>query len=399
MITAEEVRVAAGAAGDWMITTRRGLHRHPELSFQESGTADRVAEALRTLGVEPRTGVGGNGVVGLVHGEAPGNADACVALRADMDALPINEATGLPFASENPGVMHACGHDVHMSALLGAAHVLVGARKHLCGSVKLIFQPAEERAPGGAREMIADGVLSSPHVQTVLGEHVNAELPAGTVGFKGGLFMASADEIYITVNGKGGHAAKPHLGVDPVAITADLLVTLQQVVSRRADPTVPTVLTFGKVTADGAANVIPDAVQIAGTLRTVDEAWRARALELITTTSKELCATLSGSAEVRIVHGYPPLYNDETVTARARSYAVEYLGGDHVVDLPPAMWAEDFALFAAERPGCFYNLGVGNPEIGAVHEVHTPQFTVDESAIPLGAGLLAWMAIRELRRR
>ncbi len=396
MISPQEIQRLALAERDWMITIRRELHRTPELSFQEERTAAQVAAALTALGVRAQTGVGGHGVVGVIHGTGDGKTGACVALRADMDALPVTEETGLPFSSENPGVMHACGHDVHMSALLGAARVLSTVHDQFSGSVKLIFQPAEERAPGGARQMIAAGVLTNPLVQSILGQHVNSALPAGSVGFRSGLFMAGADELYITVTGKGGHAAKPHLAVDPVAMSANLIVTLQQVVSRRADPTVPSVLTFGRVTADGAANVIPDTVHLAGTFRTVEDGWRRRALELIESTAYSLCATLGGRADVEIVRGYPPLVNDADVTERIRGYAVEYLGSDRVVELPAAMWSEDFAFYAAERPACFYNLGVSSPDGEAAHEVHTPTFTIDESAIPVGAGLMAWGALSEL---
>lgn len=381
-----------------MIEHRRHIHRHPELSFQEEQTSGYIAAVLENLGVEHRTGVAGNGIVGVIHGSADRTAgDSCIALRADIDALPITEATNLPYASENPGVMHACGHDVHTGALLGAARVLQELRTELPGDVKLLFQPAEETLPGGAAAMIAEGALEQPRAAAVIGEHVNPELPAGVVGMRPGLFMASADEIYITITGRGGHAAKPHLGVDPVAVAADLVVTLQQIVSRRADPTVPSVLTVGRFIADGQANVIPDTVELAATLRTVEEGWRDRALELITSSAEQLCAALGARAEVRINRGYPPLHNDPSLTERVHGYAEDYLGEGRVVELPPAMWAEDFAYYGADRPACFYNLGVGNAEVGAVHGVHTSQFTVDESAIALGAGLIAWMAFRELK--
>jgi amidohydrolase len=292
--------------------------------------------------------------------------------------------------------MHACGHDGHTSSLLLCAGILQELRDELPGAVKLIFQPAEERTPGGAQAMIADGVLESPHVGSVLGQHVNPDLPVGTVGFNAGLFMASADEIYITVQGTGGHAAKPHQGVDPVAIAANLIVSLQQIVSRNADPIVPSVLSFGRVAAAGSANVIPDEVDVEGTFRTVDADWREEALSRIERTAHALCEAMGARATVEIKRGYPPLVNHPELTTRARTRAVEYLGVEHVVDLPPALWAEDFAYFALVRPGCFYNLGVRNEERDIVHQVHTSRFDLDEEALRVGGGLLAWLAVCEL---
>ncbi len=368
---------------------------HPELSFHETETAAFVARELEAAGIEHTAGIAGNGVVAIIEG-GDGDDRPAVALRADMDALPIREANDQPYCSTRDGVMHACGHDGHTACLLTAARILASLRDELPGTAKLIFQPAEERAPGGARPMIEAGVLDSPRVSRVFGQHVNTDLRAGTVGFASGLFMASADEIYITVRGRGGHAAKPHEADDPVVIASTLIVTLQQLVSRNADPTVPSVLTFGRFVGDGAANVIPDSVELAGTFRTMDETWREEALDRLRRTAGSLVRSLGGEAEIRIVSGYPAVVNDPDATAFARSRAVDYLGADRVVDLPPVMWAEDFAFYGLRRPSCFHNLGVRNTARGIVHPVHTARFDIDEDALRVGSGLLAWIGIGAL---
>ena len=391
-LSADTVKAAADALHEEAVRVRRHLHRNPELSFREERTAAFLSAELTRTGIPHASAVAGHGIVGMV-----GNNDGpVVALRADMDALPITEENDVEYRSTNPGVMHACGHDSHMTSLLVAGRILHDLRDRLAGRVKLLFQPAEERAPGGALPMIEAGVLENPRVVSVFGQHVNTELPSGTVGFNDGLFMASADEIYITISGRGGHAARPHQSIDPVVIAANLVVTLQQIVSRGADPIVPSVLTFGRVIGEGAANVIPDRVELAGTLRTVDETWRAEALERIETITRSLVESLGGSAESLIVRGYPMLRNDPAATALARLRAVEYLGAERVVDLPTAMWAEDFAYYAQHRPSCFYNLGVMNRDTGIVYPVHTSRFNLDEEALDIGAGLLAWVAVGAL---
>jgi amidohydrolase len=412
MISPERIREHADALFDEAIRIRRHLHAHPELSFQETATSAFVSEELSRAGIAHTTGVGGNGIVATIGDssqavagdqEAARSADRnttagpVVALRADMDALPIEEATTHHFPSTLNGVMHACGHDAHTTCLLIAARILAARADELAGTVKLIFQPAEERAPGGARSMVEAGALENPHVDSVFGQHVNTELPVGSVGFNPGLFMASADELYITIHGRGGHAAKPHQDIDPVVIASNLVVTLQQIVSRNADPTVPSVLSFGRMIGAGAANVIPDTVELAGTFRTVDDRWREQALKRIEQTTRTLVGALGGEADVRIVRGYPPVVNDPHVTAGARQLAVDYLGDEYVVDLPPAMWSEDFAYFGAERPSCFYNLGVRNDGRGIVHPVHTARFDIDEEALRVGSGLMAWIAAGSLK--
>ncbi len=400
MITAETIRGLADKLYDDTVRVRRTIHRAPELSFDEERTAAFVAAELHAAGISCETGVGGHGVIATIEGRATasGQAAPVVALRADMDALPIREETDHDFRSTVDGVMHACGHDGHTASLLTAGRILARLRDSLPGTVRLIFQPAEERAPGGAQALIADGVLEAPRVGSVFGQHVNPELPAGTVGFNPGLFMASTDDVLITVRGRGGHAAKPHDAVDPVAIASQLVVTLQQVVSRSANPVTPSVLTFGRFVAEGAINVIPDTAELAGTFRTVDERWRGQALAQIEAVTRDLVASLGGTAEVEILRGYPPVVNDAATTAIGRDRAVQYLGEDRVVDLPPAMWAEDFAYYAKERPACFYNLGIRNDERGIVHPVHSSRFDLDEEALRVGSGLMAWIAVGALER-
>lgn len=349
---------------------------------------------LQEMGIPAQPGIGGNGIRAVIHGEKPGPV---IALRADFDALPITELNEIPFKSCNPGVMHACGHDAHTAILLTAGEILWSLRRDLGGTVVLIFQPGEEKTPGGAQGMIAQGVLENPDVQRILGEHINPSLEAGTVGFRPGLMMASADELYLTVKGRGGHAASPHMVVDPISIASQIIVGLQQVVSRNANPEIPSVLSFGRILGDGAMNVIPDQVVIAGTFRTVDETWRADALERIQTMAVQTARAMGADCEVHIDHGYPVVHNDEALTRRARAAAEEYLGPEHVVDLPLVMWAEDFAYFGRRVPGCFYNLGVANTQKGWNSPLHSPTLMIDERALETGAGLMAFLAVQELR--
>ncbi|MEM9831139.1 MAG: M20 family metallopeptidase [Bacteroidota bacterium] len=376
------------------VSYRRHLHQHPELSFQEHQTARFVAEALTSLGLSPQTGVADTGVTALIEGKNP--SSRVVALRADIDALPIQEANDVPYKSRNEGVMHACGHDVHTASLLGAAGILRQLRDEFEGTVKLIFQPGEERFPGGASLMIKEGVLQNPTPQAMLGQHVLPHLPAGKVGFREGMYMASADEIYLTVRGKGGHAAMPDSNIDPVMITAQLLVTLQQVVSRTADPKIPSVLSFGKVIAQGATNVIPNEVQIEGTFRTLNEEWRYKAHQKIKDIAHGICNSLGGSCDVDIKVGYPFLQNNPELTRRAKRLATDYLGEENVVDLDLWMAAEDFAYYTHYVDACFYRLGTGNEARGITSSVHTPTFDIDEHALEVGPGLMAWLAIAEL---
>ncbi len=373
---------------------RHHLHRNPELSFHEFQTSAFIQQKLTEYGIPFRNNIAGTGVVALIEGRNPGKRT--VALRADMDALPIQETNQTDYTSQNAGVMHACGHDVHTSCLLGAGKILHTLRDSFEGTVKLIFQPAEEKLPGGAKMMIDAGVLRDPDVQSIIGQHVFNPFPVGSVAFCFGTMMASTDEIYITVHGKGGHGAYPQDTIDPVMITAQMLVALQQVVSRSISPFQPSVLTFGKVIANGATNVIPDKVFLEGTFRALDEQVRADAHAEIRRIAEHVAEGFGGRAEVRIEKGYPVLKNDDALARRCYDRAVEYLGADKVIITTPRMGAEDFAFYSHAVPATFYRLGTGNPEKGITAQIHTPNFDIDERALETGMGLMAWHAIGEL---
>lgn len=367
---------------------------HPELSYQEYKTAEYVAQQLKAIGLEPKTGVAETGVTALIHGKKDGPV---VALRGDMDALPILEKNDVSYKSQNEGIMHACGHDVHTSCVLGAAKILYELKDELEGSVKLIFQPGEEKNPGGASLMIKAGALKDPAPKNIFGQHVMPLIPVGKVGFRPGMYMASADEIYLTIKGKGGHAAIPEMLDDTVLITSHIIVALQQLVSRKANPKIPTVLSFGKVEAQGATNIIPDEVKVAGTFRTFDEKWRKEAHQLIRQIAEGTARAMGAECVVNIDVGYPHLKNDEELTIRARKVAEEYLGPENIVDLPLWMGAEDFSYYSHEIPACFYRLGTRNEAKGITSYVHTPTFNIDEDAIEIGIGLMAFQAVNVLR--
>jgi amidohydrolase len=394
MLLKNKIQARAKEIHQDVIAMRRHLHEHPELSYQEYETAAFVAAELRKIGLEPTEGIAGTGVSALIKGNNPDFKT--IALRADMDALPITELNDVPYKSKNEGIMHACGHDVHTSSLLGCARILQEFKEEWNGTVKLIFQPGEEKNPGGASMMIKEGILKNPSPGQIYGQHVMPLIPVGKIGFRPGMYMASADEIYLTVRGKGGHGALPELTVDPVVISAHLIVALQQIISRNANPKVPSVLTFGKVEARGATNIIPDKVELAGTFRAMDEEWRTKAHMLITRMATGLAESMGGSCDVNIDKGYPYLKNDPELTQRTREAAAEYVGIENIVELPLWMGAEDFSYYSQEIPACFYRLGTGNEAKGITSYVHTPTFDVDESALETGCGLMAWLAINEL---
>ncbi|MFM1931101.1 MAG: hypothetical protein RL226_404 [Bacteroidota bacterium] len=395
MVTKEELQSMAREHAPIVSKHRRHLHRYPELSFHEHNTAAYVAGVLQDLGIEFQTGVAGTGIVAILRGEMPGSK--VIALRADLDALPIQEENTVDYASQNAGVMHACGHDVHTSSLLGVAALLQGLRARWGGTIKLLFQPGEELLPGGASLMIAAGALKNPEPTAILGQHVFPELPAGKVGFKAGMYMASADEIYITVKGKGGHAALPARFTDPILAASHMLVALQQVVSRKASPELPTVLSFGKFNSVGGANnIIPNEVRLEGTLRTFDEAWRYEAHRWIEKIARDTCSASGCEAIVDIQVGYPFLTNDEELTHKAKRAAVDYLGEENVVDLGIRMTAEDFSYYSQIMPGCFYRLGTASADGKHTSGLHTPTFDIDETALETSIGLMAWLALQEL---
>lgn len=376
------------------VQDRRHLHQHPELSFKEFETQKYIWQRLDEIGITNKKKVATTGIVALIEGKNP--SSKTIALRADMDALPIQEANQVDYCSGNAGVMHACGHDVHTSSLLGVATLLQNMRNDFHGTVKLIFQPGEEKLPGGASLMIQEGVLDNPKPAAILGQHVMPLIETGKVGFRSGVYMASTDEIYVTVKGKGGHGATPHLNVDPVLIASHLVVALQQIVSRNANPIMPSVLSFGKVIADGATNVIPDKVHLEGTFRTLDEKWRMDAHKKMIRLAETLATSMGGGCEFNIVKGYPVLYNNPELTSRTRKHAEEFLGKENVVDLDIWMAAEDFAFYSQQADACFYRLGTRNESKGITSTVHTPTFDIDESALKTGVGLMTYLTMCEL---
>ena len=390
----DKIKSLAKAYKQEVIDTRRYLHAHPELSFKEFQTAAFVADKLREIGITEIESKATTGWSALIQGKNPDKK--VVALRADMDALPIIEANEVPYKSQTPGVMHACGHDAHTASLLGAAKILHEVRDQFEGTIKLIFQPGEEIIPGGASLMIKDKVLENPRPNAILGQHVMPLIPAGKVGFRSGLYMASTDELYLTIKGKGGHGAMPETFIDPVLISAHLIVALQQIVSRVANPKIPSVLSFGRVEALGATNIIPNEVKIQGTFRTLDEAWRAKAHEKMRQIAEGIVGGMGGQLDFEIRKGYPFLKNNPELTARSVAAAQTYLGAENVLDLDIWMAAEDFAYFSQEIDGCFYRLGTRNEARGITSGVHTPTFDIEEEALEIGAGLMAWLAVSEL---
>lgn len=381
-----------------VITIRRHLHAHPELSFKEFNTAAFVADELEALGI-PFVKMTETGIVALIEGKKP--ASKIIALRGDLDALPIAEKNEVPYKSINEGVMHACGHDVHASSLIGVAHILKKLSDSFEGTVKLIFQPGEEKAPGGASLMIKAGVLENPKPVSIFAQHVFPNLPAGKVGFRSGMYMASTDELYMTVKGKGGHAAMPADYVNPVLIASTIIAALHQFfmdekTMLRSAAEHPTVLAFGKIVGMGATNVIPDQVLVEGTFRTMNEEWRTKAHAFLIKTAQAVARDMGGDCEFRVENGYPFLVNDPAVTARARAAAEDYLGKENVVELEKRMTAEDFAFFSQKMPACFYRLGTASPDGKFTAGVHTPVFDIDEKALETGMGLMAWLAIDAL---
>jgi len=390
----QRIKELASESAERIIEIRRHLHANPELSFVEFKTQEYIINTLKGMGIGSIEKCAGTGITAIIEGKNPDSKT--IALRADIDALPILEANEVAYKSKYEGVMHACGHDVHSSSLLGTANILNRLRHQFEGKIKLIFQPGEERLPGGASIMIAEGVLEKPKVESIIGQHVMPLLDAGQIGFRSGLYMASADEIYIKVIGKGGHGAHPHLAIDPIAISAQLITALQQIVSRKAKPAMPSVLTIGKIEGKGSTNIIPDEVYMEGTFRTFNEEWRLQAHDLIRDTATQLVEALGAKCEIEVRKGYPFLKNHEKMTEAMRQAAIEFAGAENVFDLEIWPAGEDFAFYSQVLPACFYRLGIRNEAQGKTSMLHTPTFDIDESALELGSGLMAWLAIKEL---
>jgi amidohydrolase len=389
----QQIKAKANEIFPELVGIRRHLHANPELSNLEFETARYISSKLTEWNINHKINVAGTGIVALIQSSTNGK---CVALRADMDALPILEENKVEYRSLNQGVMHACGHDAHMASLLGTAFILNSLIDSFEGSFKLLFQPSEEVFPGGAIKMIEAGVLDNPRVDAIVGQHVLPQLSVGKVGMKSGQYMASTDEIFLTVAGKGGHGATPELNIDPVVVAAHILIALQQISSRFANPAVPTVLSFGRFVADGRTNIIPDKVVLEGTLRTFDELWRRKAHNLIQDISNGIASSFGATCEVRINHGYPYVYNDEKTTDIAREAAVEFLGSKNVEDLPLRMTAEDFSYFSQQVPGVYYRLGIGND--GPLTNLHTATFSLDENALLTGCSTMAAIALSLLEK-
>ncbi len=383
----EKIKALAKEYATEFVEVRRHLHANPELSYKEYKTSEYIQAKLWEWGI-PFEVKAGTGVVGLIEGINPGKK--LIALRADIDALPITEENDVPYISKNEGVMHACGHDVHTSCLLGAAKILSQLKEEWEGSVRLIFQPGEEKNPGGASLLIKEDVLENPRPGAIFGLHVHPSLECGKLGFKEGKVMASADELYFTIKGKGGHAAAPHLTVDPILIASQLIVALQQIISRRKNPQQSSVLSITAFNSGNTTNVIPNEAKLKGTFRAMDEAWRFEAHEIIKTISQNLVEAMGGELDLHIDVGYPSVYNNEALTDIAREKAIEFAGAENVGETEIRMGAEDFGYYTQVIPGCFYRLGVQKTGT-VVRNVHTPTFDVDENAIELGMGMMAWL--------
>jgi len=394
MITKETIIKKSKELLDEVIAHRRHLHAHPEISQNEKETRAYICSVLESYNISYKLFKNHYGVLADI--KAKNASKKVVALRADTDALPIKELNDVPYKSKYEGIMHACGHDAHSASLLGVAKILNDLRDNFEGTVRLLFQPSEEKYPGGALLMLNDGVLKNPDVNVIFAQHVLPTLETGKVGVKSGYAMASTDEVFITVKGKGGHGATPELNIDPVVIGAQIIVQLQQIVSRKAPPQIPTVLSFGRFIADGKTNIIPDTAHLEGTVRTFNEEWRLQIHTLINKICTTTAEAMGAHCEVRIDKGYPFLINNDLLTDRFKEYATAYLGKDNVSDIDLRMTAEDFAYYSQVIPSCFYRLGIRNAEKGIVSNIHSATFDIDEKALETGVGLMCWVALKEL---
>ena len=389
---------AAWEIGPQVVADRRYLHQHPELGYQEENTARFVAERLRELGIETRTGVAKTGVVGLLQGTGnPLGGGKTVLLRADMDALPIDELNDVPYKSQTPGIMHACGHDAHTAMLLGVAKLLSERRDQFAGTVKFVFQPSEEAAPGGAKPMIEAGVLENPQVDAAFGVHIGQDMPVGTIGVTTGPTNAASDGFVATIRGLGGHAARPHACIDPVVVAAACITALQTLVSREVNPLRQAVITIGSLHAGTVANIIPEEAVMRGTVRTFDEGVRQHLAERIPALIGGIASAMRAEADVQYRFGYPSLVNDAAMSALVREVAREVVGPQRVVEREPGMGGEDMSYFLQEVPGCFFRIGSRNPELGLTYGHHHPRFNIDdEQALPVGVAAIAGVALRYL---
>jgi len=373
------------------IKSRRFLHQNPELSFKEYNTSEYIQSILTKNKIPFTNGHVETGIIATIEGENP--MDHEVLLRADMDALPVLEENKVDYCSINKGKMHACGHDVHSASLIGTALILNELKSNFNGTIKLVFQPGEEKIPGGAKLMIKEGLLQN-NPQACIAQHVYPDLPTGKVGFRSGTYMASADEIYVTIKGKGGHAALPHLLNDPILMASQIVTNLQQIVSRYNKPDNPSVLSFGYVKADGETNIIPDIVTLKGTFRTFDETWRFKAHNKMKEIAYSICAAAGGSCDFDIKVGYPFLVNDENTTKLSKEAAQKFLGVENVVDLDLRMTSEDFAFISQKSPSCFYRLGTGDGK--SIRRLHTSTFDIDEKCLSISSGLMAYIALKQI---
>ena len=387
----EKIKSLAAQGQDENIAIRRHLHANPELSYQEFETCKFVQAQLTKIGI-PFTVIATTGVLGIIEGKNP--SKRVIALRADMDALPIIEENEVDYKSKNEGVMHACGHDVHTTILLGAAKILWSLRDEFEGTIKLLFQPGEEKNPGGASYMIRDGALQNPTPQGIIGLHVHPGLPFGKLSFRKGRVMASADELYVSIKSSGGHAATPHQTIDTVLVAAQLITSLQTIISRNRNPQNPSVLSICSIHGGNTTNVIPSEVKLMGTFRAMDEVWRFKAHELMMQQAKGLAIATGAEIDFRVDVGYPTVDNEPAITEAAWKLADQYMGAENVEETELRMGAEDFGYYSQVIPGCFFRLGVRNESKDAIHNVHTPVFKVDEDAIAHGVGMMAWLGVR-----
>lgn len=395
-----KIKTLANQYFNEVVSIRRYLHQHPELSFEEFNTSKYVCSILDKYNISYKKDIVKTGIVAIIEGKNP--SKKTILLRADLDALPIEEKNNVEYKSQNIGVMHACGHDVHTASVLGTAIILNQLKNEFEGTVKIMFQPGEEVLPGGSSLMIKEGVLQNPKVDVAIAQHVFPSMEVGKVGFREGMYMASTDELHITITGKGGHAAMAGDYNNPLVVAAHIITEIEKQfpfvidaegVARNTQNNIPTVIAFGKIEGKGATNVIPESVYLAGTFRTMDEVWRKEVKGKIKEIINRVSSQYNTKADIKIMDGYPFLTNDVEVTKHCKQAAIEYLGKDNVEDLPLRMTAEDFAYITQEVPSCFYRLGTGNKLKGIISGVHTATFDIDEKALEISSGLMAWMVL------